>query len=664
MRMKRIVVACLFQIVTLAVLCVAASATEGKGPVTGRVDTVDDVEIDPGSIAKWTEAALSAQGEQLQTKYTAMMDALKRDIAAGVPAVDEQKKSAFSDAHAAVAAVPPQPNPNGLKCAPPRYAPSHKLYAEAQSNAVIAAASVLSDVDGFLASDKLDVTMRKHALLAHATPRGLALFAQQGKDEEALVDELLGDDELIKQIMELGGCYQGKYAQAMQIYKAIQKASTRANEGFFQRYALASAMEHPDGCITKAGMTADEVMVEIYLDYEKAYLDGLLDPAFGTYSDFNWRFVMYCSTVEDMRWMRAMLRNYRPDHITTPDYQWRYCRIVRTDVPYTSCVGRPVRPDLNLTRFQDFFLEGGICGPRCFTGKLATSAFGIPTRGARQAGHAAMCHWTPDGWTTVFGAHWTFNSHRDICGLDFSLEERARNATNEYMKVLRAQWVGSAMGEPNVSTMQYGIGGGLWNALGFYKKLAIVEEARIAELDLTGSELAESNEPAESPNSDWVAGKSVVPAEPPVPGIRLDEKDKTIAFGADGVITIPPGATCSVTNTAKILFMRTIDDDGVQVHYSLGGGQPELLKYDLEMPKAGKYALTASVCTLTVDREFMLRLNRRTLIDIPLPYTKGMWEDTKPAVIELKEGRNTLQFTAESPNKGFSIKHFKLAPVN
>jgi hypothetical protein len=231
------------------------------------------------------------------------------------------------------------------------------------------------------------------------------------------------------------------------------------------------------------------------------------------------------------------------------------------------------------------------------------------------------------------------------------------------MKVMRAEWVGDALGEAKVSKRQYGIGGGLWNALAFYEKLAIVEAARIAELELTGSELAESNEPAESPNSDWVAGKSVVPDAPLVPSIRMDEKDKTIAFGADGVITIPPGAAHSVTNTAKILFMRTIDDDGVQVHYSLGGGQPELFKYDLEVPKAGKYAMTASVCTLTVDREFMLRLNRRILIDIPLPYTKGMWEDTKPVEVELQQGRNSLQFTAKTPNKGFSIREFRLAPV-
>jgi len=635
-------------IMVLTGLCHFALALDKKDAAAGRVETAADAETDEVIASNWSDAKLTAQGEKLQAKYTAMMDGLKKDLSAAVPAVDEQKKSAFMKAHAAVAAVPSAPNPNKLKLAPPRYAPGNKLYAAAQSNAVIAAAPILSDVDGFLSSDKLDIKMRKHALLAHATPRMLALFAQQGKEEEALIDELLGDDKLIKQIMELGGCYQGKYAQAMQIYKAIQKASTRAKEGFFQSFALASAMEHPDGCITKEGMTAVQVMVEIFLDYEKAYLDGLLDPAFGTYSDFNWRFVMYCSTVEDMNWMRAMLRNYRPDHIVNPDYKWRYCGIVKTDVPYTSNVHRPVRPDLNLTRFQEYFLKGGICGPRCFTGKLSTSAFGIPTRGARQTGHAAMCHWTPDGWTTVFGAHWTFNSHRDICGLDFSLEERARNATNEYMKVMRAEWVGDSLGEVKVSKSQFGIKGDLWNALGFYKKLAIIEAARIAELEATGAELAESNEEA-------VTNKVVM--------IELTDADKTIVFGKDGVIAIPPAACSLPENTGKIHFMKTIDGKGVQVHYSLAGQRPELLKYSFELPAAGKYEITARVCTVTVDQKCLLRVNRRTLVNVDLPYTKGMWEDTKPAVLELTEGRNTIMFTAEVPNKGVSIKSFTLKPL-
>jgi hypothetical protein len=609
----------------------------------------------PASAAKQdAEVPLTAQGEMLLAKYSDMLGRLKADIAKALPAVDAKKKAAFLTAHAAVADVPPQPNPNGLTNAPPRYAPSHKLYAEAQSNAVVAAPPLLSDLDAFLSSDKLDVKLRKLALIAHATPRDLAIFAQHGKAEEALFAELLGDDALIKQIMEMGGCHSRRYGKAMQSYKAIQKASKRAKDGFWQRFALASAMEHPQGCQTggnssqrKEGMTDAEVNVEVFLDYEKAYLEGKLDEAFGTYSDFNWRFVMHIYSVEDLNWMRDMLRNYRPDHIRNPDYKWRYCRITKTDVPYVSGVDRSGMPP-ELSRFQKFFLKGGICGARCFTGKLATTAFGVPTRFASQKAHAAMCHWTPDGWTTVFGGHWTFNHHGDICGLDFSLEERARNATNEYAKVNRAEWVGYALDQTKVSKRVYGVHGDFWNALAFYKKLAIVEAAEIAELAPTGESLAESN----------------VEAEPEkVHQIELTAAQTTVVIGEDGVITIPSGAAYSTVNTNKLRFMHTIDGDEVQVHYSLGGGQPELLKFKVEAPAAGKYELTAEVCTVTLDREFMLRLNRRTLIDIALPYTKGYWGKTKPTPVDLKEGRNTFQFTIKAPNKGISIKHFKLKPV-
>lgn len=621
---------------------------------------------------KAPETPLDAQGEKLMAKYAGMLTELKRDIAAAEPTVDAAKKTAFTAAHAAVTNVPPRPNPNNRKNAPPRYAPGYEAYDEAQKKAVDAAAAILPDAEAFLASDTLDAKLAKCALLAHATPRGLAEFAQKGKAEEALVDELLADDELIMQIMAGGGAFEGKYGQAMQSYKAILRASERAREGFLRRFALANCLENPERQGWKGEMTAEElgvapgdldedaarrgrtpaeVMVDMYLNYEQAYLEGKLDEAFTTLSDFDYRFIFPDYDVEHVTWIREMMRNYRPDQIVDPDYKWRYCRIVKTDVPYTGGLSgrRPLRPDLNLTKFQDFFLEGGICGPRAFVGKLSTAAFGIPTRGARQTGHAAMSRWTPDGWTTVFGAHWTFNSWRGRCGLDFFLETQGRREPGEYLKVLRAQWLGDALDEAAVNPMAYGVGGGLWNALAFYKKLAIVEAAKPVELAPTGEELSESNEAA-------------VPEEA-MPLVEMTEADRTIVVGEGGVVTIPPAACVPLANTSRIRFMKTIAGDAVQVHYSLGGGQPEMLKYYVEGIPAGKYALTAQVCTVTVDRSMLLRLNRRTLVDMALPYTKGFWESTNPVTVDVQEGRNTLIFTLTSPNKGVSIRNFKLTPL-
>jgi formylglycine-generating enzyme required for sulfatase activity len=88
-----------------------------------------------------------------------------------------------------------------------------------------------------------------------------------------------------------------------------------------------------------------------------------------------------------------------------------------------------------------------------------------------------------------------------------------------------------------------------------------------------------------------------------------------------------------------------------------------LFSYSIHLPKAGNYEFTAHVCTVTVDRQCLLRVNRRTLVDVDIPYTKANWMDTEPVELDLKEGRNRIQYTHYAPNKGVSIKNFTLKPV-
>ncbi len=578
---------------------------------------------------KQPEAPLTAQGEKLLATYAQKLASLKKEIVASVPGIDEKKTVAFLAARTAFAKA------NASEDAKP------EVVKQAEANALTAARAILADVDKFLTSDTRDARLIKCALLANATPRGLAEFAQRGKKQEALVEAFLGDDALMKQMLEAGGANGGKYGQSMDLYTEIQKASKHADGGIFQRFALGSALHYP-----KDDDTEREVKVKTYLNYEKAYLDGELDPAFKTLTTWEYRFIIpQQRSLEDVIWMRKMLRNYRPDHIANPDYKWRYIAIVRSDVPYG-----PARriPGSELSHMQQILVVGGSCGPRAFTGKLSTAAFGIPTRGARQTGHAAMSHWTPDGWTVCLGAHWRHNWWDGRCGMDFLLETQARENPQGYWQVLRAQWIGDALGEQKVNGMRYGTGGGLWNVLAFYRKIAIVEDAKIAEVALTGEELAESN----------VSTKAEK-----IPQVEIPEADRKITVGRDGVITIPVAACASPTkSTEKIRFMKSIGG-GIQLHYNLAGKRPELLRYTIQAPAAGKYQLAARVVTVTVDRSCLLRLNRRTLLDIALPYTCGMWKDTKPVTVALKEGRTTLDFTCRASNKGLTIKHFTLTPL-
>jgi len=147
----------------------------------------------------------------------------------------------------------------------------------------------------FLASDKLDAKLVKYVVLLEATPKGLAQFAGQGKAQAALVKRLLADDELMKQMVMADGASntgRGKpaeYGPAMRIYTDIQKASKKATSGVLQRLALAVSLNRAGAVAkkiaeAKTDASVTEDVLNQYLDYEKAYLGGELDPAFGTFT--------------------------------------------------------------------------------------------------------------------------------------------------------------------------------------------------------------------------------------------------------------------------------------------------------------------------------------------------------------------------------------------
>ena len=591
--------------------------------------------------------SLTPEGKKIEAHYSKMLADLKEAIKRLEPKVDEKKKAEFTKQFGALGSVPPVTKTVMGKEVAVKYGPGNPAFAEKQKEVLTAARAVMKDIEAFLVGEKDQAIMAKFALLTHATPNRLAGFAQKGEEEKALIDKLLNDDKLVVQAMTMGGASGGRYGQAMRNYTAIRKATERSHEGFFQVWALAVSLQYTADAYVYPGLPAAESLVKYYLNYLKAYDDGILDPAFSKLggTGWNYRFVFPDSyTLEDIEWIRKVLRNYRPDH-TRLEYRWRYCRIVRSDIPYTSSVKRPVRPDLNLSRIQDFFLEGGICGPRAFVGQISGYAFGIPSRRSPSPGHGSMAHWTPDGWTVVLGPHISFCRVNGIPGMEFLLESQARQDPKGFKQALMCEWLGNALGEAAPSN--YGSSGGFWRLLGFYKRQAIVEDQRIEDIGTTGEELAESNVSSEKEEIEQ---------------LEIPEKFRKITVAEDGTVTIPVAACKSPKNGEKIRFMESIDG-GMQVHYSLGGGRPELLSYTVDIPKAGKYGFTAHVCTVTVDRQFLLRVNRRTLVDVDIPYTKADWMDTEPVELELKKGRNRILYTQKPPNKGVSIKHFKLKPL-
>ena len=364
------------------------------------------------------ETPLTEAGQKLLDRYSGMLTALQAEISKAVPAVDEQKKAAYSKVREAEKAaevelkaaqerlgkvataqalvdhakgkwiggaekgiaeaqaklknatteaerdaaqkelVKWQENrEDGIKALKERQEvldqgkreeprliqeleAAQEALARAQANTLKAIRAL--NLESFLSSDKLDAQLAKYVVLFEATPRGLAEFAQQGKGQEHLVERLLADADLMLQMVLADGAKEGEYGQSMKIYTDTQKASTKVSGGILQRLALAISLEHavPISQRNAVALTDAPAIVNPvnrYLHYEKAFLGGELDPGFEGLSVSDLRMVVNGEEPDEiLAWGRDMLRNYRPDHISTSDYRWRYVKAVATEVKYGS----------------------------------------------------------------------------------------------------------------------------------------------------------------------------------------------------------------------------------------------------------------------------------------------------------------------------------------
>lgn len=513
----------------------------------------------------------------------------------------------------------------------------------AQAAELAAARELLKIASPFLNSEKLDAQLVLCAVLANATPRGLAAFAAQGKEQAASVTKLLADEALMTAMLVAGGPKDDNYGQAMAIYAAIQKASPKAKDGLFQRLALAVSLEHAVPITQnnpKAAADAPTMVdpVNRYLHFEKACLDGDLDPAFKTLSTWELRNVVNGDEPDAMlAWGRVMLRNYRPDHVLNPDYGWRYSRAVTTDVRYGS---QNVKDDLPaLQSYQNIIKNGGVCGRRAFFGRFILRSFGIPTVARPQRGHAALARWTPKGWVINLGAGWGCPDAKGVMELsdvDFVLETQVRKNPQQHLKALRAQWAGDALGEQKYVSLTPGTGG-FWNVLSVFAKKAVVGENPAAPAAL-GENLGEANESAE------VRSRALVKA-------TVTDADKKITIATNGTITIPAAATSG----AQILGSFS----GGHQLFSGGGA----ITCDVEIPRGGKYALTAKVATVQDNPKMQFVANNTSPVEIEVPYTIGKWGETPAAEVTLTQGKNKLRFTRPEGSRGLSIKEFTFTPV-
>lgn len=519
--------------------------------------------------------------------------------------------------------------------------------ATARSNEQAAVKALLAVAEPFVSSDRHDAKLVKATVLAGATPKVLAAFAQQGPECEALIEKLLADDALMKDMLVAGGANAGRYDRAVQILSAIRRASPKSGGGWFHRLALATSLElsvpvEQSNPASRTNGPAFVDPVQRYLHYEKACLDGELDAAFRDFTTWEYRMVVDCDAPDQiLAWGREMLRTYRPDHVLNPDYGWRYSGAVRTEVRYGS---QNVKDDLpTLHHYQNIPKNGGVCGRRAFFGRFVLKSFGIPVWGVTQHKHAALSHWTPKGWVVNLGAgfphSWWDKDDVPRSGSDFLLEAQAREDVPGYLKVLRAQWVSRVLGEEAFNDRRK-VAGGLWSNLAHNQ--AVLLAARSVELGPLGQELGEASE---SPEQQI---KALAPAQATAP---------QAAAIRDGAITIPATAFGKTTGPKAVMSGFS---GGTQLHAS-GGFKT---RYVFEPPQAGTFSLTAQVATLQDGQVLLVAANdARHPLEVAVPYTVGLWQKTRPVQVALAKGPNTLTVEIKDGSRGVTIKEFTLTPM-
>lgn len=496
-------------------------------------------------------------------------------------------------------------------------------------------------LNGFLSDDANDAKLTKFVILHEATPRGLAEFSQQGRAQAGLVEHLLSDADLMKQMLVADGASaipQGRsfgpaqYGQAIEIYAAIRRASEKSADGVLQRLALAIALEHAvpiqqvnPKAVTDGPETVDPV--KRYLHYEKAFENGELDSMFERLTTWDLRMVVDGEEPDEtLAWGREMLRNYRPDHIYNSNFGWRYVSIVTSDIRYGSGDVKHDRPELQ--NYQNILMNGGVCGRRAFFGRFILRSFGVPTTARPSRGHAALAHWTPDGWVVNlgggWGAGWTKTHYNK--DLNFLATTQARTNPAAFLKVKRAQWAGDVAGETRI----YGehdnkVEPEFWNALALRTQRTIIEEGKAVTLDALGEELGEADGPT-------VAER--VLATPVKP------EDREITTGSDGIVTIPAAAYSKPSgNTRDVAAMKSFGG-GMQIYLPRflpkgltimrGGtwkGDPDALTSGKRMLSAGygryeNWGLRAAVSAPAGGAPGELRLDLGSGVTMDLVYIK------------------------------------------
>ncbi|GKY92244.1 hypothetical protein MPSEU_000195600 [Mayamaea pseudoterrestris] len=486
-------------------------------------------------------------------------------------------------------------------------------------------------------------------------------FESEPDKVQALLDLFRAPHRLME-FMQFGSPSHNRFGQALEIYTMLCSAAATEcsdDDKVLRRLALAVALElaaPEDKMVLHPTRTIDPL--QRFQHYQQAYLTGQLDPDFGNLTVWELRMVIDSDATEDeLGWGRASAKNHRPDLVLMENAQWKYCRIVRTDVGYRD-------PDFyKEPRSYDQILDGGgKCGPRAWYGRFVCKAFGCPTWGVTQPGHAAMSRWTRNGWVICLGAGFDVSFWLDRCGNDFLLETKARSAIGndaKYMTQVNVlEWAALCVDEkPGLDHLRrtgetdakY-----LWTALSFYQRRIWAAKGTVA---------SHQGSTVYDPRNQLCQLKEV----------SLASQQISVTSSEHGDSIVIPAESFSEHSGGDSLVMKSFLGGlqlwlgpSAEVSYlldkSMVNSVPTCYKVTLYMNTIHRGELPLILTVTESGNE-----DAPTMVyQIPLGYTMGLWEATEPVEIELGGpdiDSVELSLARQTNQFGVAIKRITLVPV-
>jgi len=221
-------------------------------------------------------------------------------------------------------------------------------------------------------------------------------------------------------------------------------------------------------------------------------------------------------------------------------------------------------------------MNGGVCGRRAFFGRFMLRAWGIPTIARPSRGHAALAHWTPKGWVVCLGPGWGSGKRGRYAGryprdIDFLASSQARKNEKAFLQVKRAYWTGDVLGEART----YGDGGtpAFWSGVALKTQRKIIQEAKAEALKAVGENLGEAD------------------AEEKATAHPVRPEDKRIAYGKDGVVSIPAAAYSKPSGSTKEVKAMKSFGGGLQIFL------PRFSREGKTVLRGGTWKGDANACT-------------------------------------------------------------------